>query len=51
MRSLKGFYGYRDIGQKRIGDTFVKIQSTFMNMLIQSFLKCGEFWGYLHISF
>ena len=41
----------RDIGQilKGIWDTFVKIQSTFSDMVIQSFLKLAEFWGYLPI--
>ena len=41
----------RDIGQtlKGIGDTFVKILSTFRDMVIQSFLKWAEFWGYLPI--
>ena len=29
----------------------VKIQSTFRDMVVQSFLKWGELWGYLSISF
>ena len=41
------------IGQilKGIGDTFVKVQSTFRDMVIQSLLKWVEFWGCLPISF
>ena len=54
VRHLKGFYGYRGIGKilKGIGDTFVKIPSTFIrDIVIQNLLKWGEFWGYLPISF
>ena len=46
--ALEGFRdiinAYRDI-QKLTGiwGTFMKIQSTFRAMFIQSFLKCGEF--------
>ena len=53
LRPLKGFKGYRNIGQilKWIGDTFVNIQKSFRDMVIKSFLRWGEFWGYLPISF
>ena len=30
---------------------FLKTQSTFRDMVIQSFLKCVEFWGYFPIFF
>ena len=46
MRPWKGFWNRRILAKilKYIGDTFVKIQSTFRYMVIQSFLKLGEFW-------
>ena len=52
MRPWKGF---RDIGilakyLKRLR-YFWETQSTFRDMVIQSFLKWGKFWGYLPISF
>ena len=34
-----------------IWDTFVKIQRTFRVMVIQSFLKGGEFWGICPLLF
>ena len=36
-----------DIGKilKGIGDTFVKIQRNFRDMVTQSFPKLGKFWG------
>ena len=49
-RPLKGFKVNGQI-LKGIGDTFVKIQITLRDMVIQSFLKLGEFLGYLPISF
>ena len=42
---------FMDIGIFAKRDTFMNIQSTFKDMAIQSFLKWGEFWGYLPISF
>ena len=47
--SLIGFFqGYGSIGQilKGIWDSFVKNQRTFRDMMIQSFLKWGEFWNF-----
>ena len=53
MRPWKVFKGYTDNCQilKGMRDTFVKIQSTFRDMAIQSLLKWGEIWGYFPISF
>ena len=51
LEGVLGIYGCLPNTYRAMGYFFVKIQSTFRDMVTHSFLKWDEFWGYLPIYF